>query len=85
MTKLQLNGLLNLNIITNQPVNTFDIYVFFLSYRGNILDQRSNHLPFVYLFVLLSVNLTNICFSDVHGFQGRLVQCHLSEGHVQFG
>lgn len=58
---------------------------FYLSYRGNILDQRSNHLPFVYLFVLLSVNLTNICFSDVHGFQGRLVQCHLSEGHVQFG
>lgn len=82
MTKLQLNGLLNLNIITNQPVNNFRHFFLLII---TFCDQRSNHLPFVYLFVFLSVNLTNICFSDVHGFQGRLVQCHLSEGHVQFG
>lgn len=60
--------------------------MFFIDHTGvTFCYQRSNHLPFVYLFVLLSGNLTNICFSDVHGFQGRLVQCHLSEGYVQFG
>lgn len=52
MTKLQLNGLLNLNIITNQPVNTFDIYVFYWSYRANIL------WPIIYLlFICLSSSL----------------------------
>lgn len=60
--------------------------MFFIDHTGvTFCDQRSNHLPFVYLFVFLSVNLKNICFSDVHGFLVRLVQCHLSEGHVQFG
>lgn len=54
MTKLQLNGLLNLNIITNQPVNTFDIYVFYWSYRGNILWPKIESFT-LYVFLMYMV------------------------------
>lgn len=54
MTKLQLNGLLNLNIITNQPVNNFRHLCFYWSYRGNILWPKIESFT-LYVFLMYMV------------------------------